>query len=368
MDQGQLTEAQLDRAIGAILGSAVGDALGAPFEFKPPVSNDTLIEMTGGGAFGWQPGEWTDDTSMQIPILQALARGKSLSSEATLDGIVADWQTWSQSAPDVGMQTRAVLEGLDHPTAAAARKNAAELHIVKGRSGGNGSLMRTAPVALATINSPEQTAAHARALSDLTHFDQDAGDACVIWSETIRMAILTGNAQIREAVSLIPAERQPLWLERIDDAEKHEPAAFENNGWVVSAFQASWSAVYRADSLRDGLERAVRAGFDTDTVAAIAGGVLGAKFGAKAIPAEWRDYLHGWPGFKANDLEILVRRVDSGEIHDTFLHAYRNLYERFSLANNLEIDLDKVTWQMSHEVAFGHLFKKLQAVYLRKGL
>lgn len=368
MDKNQLTEAQLDRAIGAILGSAVGDALGAPFEFKPPVSEQTAIEMSGGGAFGWEPGEWTDDTSMQIPILQALARGKNLSLESTLDGIVSEWQAWSKSAPDVGIQTRAVLKSLDQPTASAARRSAAEVHKTRGRSGGNGSLMRTAPVALATINSPEQTAAHARALSDLTHFDQDAGDACVIWSETIRMAILTGSAQIREAVSLIPGERQPLWLERIDDAERHEPSAFENNGWVVSAFQAAWSAVYRADSLRGGLERAVRAGFDTDTVAAIAGGVLGAKFGAKAIPAEWRDRLHGWPGFKANDLEILVRRIDSGQIHDTFLQAYRNLYENFSITNDLEIDMNEDNWQASHEVAFSGLVQDLQAVYLVKGL
>ncbi len=93
-----LNDDQLARAIGSVLASAVGDALGAPYEFKPPISAETPVEMKGGGAFGWAPGEWTDDTSMAIPILQALARGKSLELEETQDEIVAAWQLWAATA------------------------------------------------------------------------------------------------------------------------------------------------------------------------------------------------------------------------------------------------------------------------------
>jgi ADP-ribosyl-[dinitrogen reductase] hydrolase len=207
----------------------------------------------------------------------------------------------------VGVQTRAVLGGLAEPTAASARDSAEVVHRLTGRSGGNGALMRTVPVALSVLESREQTATNARSISRLTHLDDDAGDACVLWSDAIRTAILTGDCEIRAALELIPETRRDVWLERIEAAEKFEPFQFENNGWVVSAFQAAWSVVFRADSIQDGLELAVRAGNDTDTVAAIAGGVLGAKFGTGQIPSQWTELLHGWPNLSAIDLVTLAR-------------------------------------------------------------
>jgi ADP-ribosyl-[dinitrogen reductase] hydrolase len=359
----RLTDQQLDRAIGAILATAVGDALGAPYEFKPPISLETPVEMKGGGAFGWAPGEWTDDTSMAIPILQVLARGQALADEATQDAIVSAWQQWAATAPDVGIQTRAVLANLKAPTAANARESARVLHLKTGRSGGNGSLMRTAPVALSALDSAEQTARNARAISQLTHFEDDAGDACVLWTETIRSTFLTGKCEIREALQLLPEARRPLWLERIKAAEKFEPAHFENNGWVVSALQAAWSSVVRAGSLTDGLERAVRAGNDTDTIAAIAGGVLGAKFGASQTPAAWLELLHGWPGFRAKELEVFVRRIEAEEVEDDFMKAYRRLYLAFSTANNLDIDVTWDEWSTENDKQFAELYRKLQAIY-----
>ena len=364
----QLNDEQLDRAIGAILASAAGDALGVPYEFKPPISTGTPVEMKGGGSLGWAPGEWTDDTSMAIPILQVLARGQSLADEATQDAIVNAWHRWAKTAPDVGIQTRAVLSALKAPTAANARESARSVHQQTGRSGGNGSLMRTMPVALSVLDSAEQTSSNARAISELTHLDEDAGDACVLWSEAIRIAILTGDSQIRDGLHLLPEARRNLWLERIEAAENFEPVHFENNGWVVSAFQAAWSAVYRAKSIQDGLERAVRAGNDTDTVAAIAGGVLGAKFGASQIPSEWMDILHGWPDLSALDLEVFVRRIEAQEVDDDFMKAYRRLYVSFSQANNLDIDVDWDEWSPAHEKAFDELYRKLLVVYCRKPL
>jgi ADP-ribosyl-[dinitrogen reductase] hydrolase len=364
----KLNEQQLDRAIGAILASAVGDALGAPYEFKPPISPDTPVELKGGGSFGWAPGEWTDDTSMAIPILQVLARGHSLADEATQDAIVYAWHHWAKTAPDVGIQTRAVLAALSGSTAANARESAKTIHQQTGRSGGNGSLMRTAPVALGTLDSAEQTSVNARAISELTHLDEDAGDACVLWSEAIRTAIITGGCQIRDGLYLLPETRRSLWLERIQSAEDFEPVQFENNGWVVSAFQAAWSAVYRAESIQDGLERAVRTGNDTDTVAAIAGGILGARFGASQLPTEWLKLLHGWPGLRAWDLEVFVRRIDAEEVDDDFIKAYRRLHLTFSRANNLDIDVDRDEWSRENEREFAELYRSLLMVYCREPL
>jgi ADP-ribosylglycohydrolase len=105
--------------------------------------------MVGGGSFGWEPGEWTDDTSMAIAIAEVAATGADLREEQVLDAIVRRWHEWSHEAKDVGIQTRSVLSraGRNGITAQAARTESAALHELTGRTAGNGSLMRTAPVA-----------------------------------------------------------------------------------------------------------------------------------------------------------------------------------------------------------------------------
>ncbi|MFC7432011.1 MULTISPECIES: ADP-ribosylglycohydrolase family protein [unclassified Agrococcus] len=287
-----------DRALGAILGSAVGDALGAPYEFQPPLPSDDAVVMRAGGAFDWELGEWTDDTSMAVPILRALADGRDLSDDSTLDGFVATWAQWAVGAKDVGNQIRAVLGSLEQPTAVAARRAAQAVHAQIGRSGGNGSLMRTGPVALGYLSDADEPdlAATARTISDLTHFDPETGDACVLWSLAIRRAILTGEIDVRPGTQHIAADRRETWLARLDEAERMHPWDFPQNGWVVHALQAAWSAIAHADTYERRVVLAVRCGNDTDTVAAIAGALAGAAAGASAIPQDWRRELHGWAG------------------------------------------------------------------------
>ncbi|EWS81355.1 ribosylglycohydrolase [Brachybacterium phenoliresistens] len=289
----RLSTIQQDRAIGAILGSAAGDALGAPYEFQPSIGPDAPVTMRAGGP--WGLGEWTDDTSMALPILWALAEGRSLEEEATLDRIVATWADWARDAKDVGIQTRQVLATAR--TAADARAATRALHADTGRTAGNGSLMRTGPVALGYLDAPDAVlAVVARRLSDLTHADPEAGDGCVLWSLAIRRAILDGALDLRAGLTQLPAARRELWAGRIDEAEARMPWEFTNNGWVVAAMQAAWSAIVHAEGLEERLAMAVRAGDDTDTVAAIAGSLAGAAEGASAVPGEWRRELHGWAG------------------------------------------------------------------------
>jgi ADP-ribosylglycohydrolase len=307
----------LDRAVGAVLGSAAGDALGAGYEFGPPVPEPTPILMQGGGSFGWRPGEWTDDTSMAVPILQAVARGDDTAAETTLDGFVAAWVQWAQTAPDVGIQTRSVLSGLEARTASASRAAARQVHESTGRSAGNGSLMRTAPLVLAYLRGDdgeeERLASAARAASDLTHYEADAGDACVLWCVAIRHAVLHSELDVLRGLDLLEPAARRVWTERLVAAEHAEPVDFtETNGWVVSALQAAYAAVRRSTSLEDALVRAVRSGNDTDTVAAIAGGLAGALYGAAALPEEWRAVLHGWPGLRADDLVALSEQAVQG--------------------------------------------------------
>ena len=320
-----MTTAQLDRAVGVLLGTAAGDALGAAYEFGPPRGPELEVAMVGGGGFGWEPGEWTDDTSMAIAIAEVAATGADLREEEALDALARRWYEWSQHAKDVGVQTRSVLSraGRHGISAQTARAESAELHRVTSRTAGNGSLMRTAPLALAYLDDEAALVEAARSVSELTHFDPEAGDACVLWCLAIRHAILTGKLDARIGLQHIDSDRRDLWTSRLDAAEASRPSDFTNNGWVVEALQGAWSAitttpvpqddpatgVFRADHLRLALDAAVRGGGDTDTVAAIAGGLLGAAYGASAVPAEWRRVLHGWPGLSTRGLVALGTRL-----------------------------------------------------------
>ncbi|OBK24044.1 ADP-ribosylglycohydrolase family protein [Mycobacterium asiaticum] len=335
-----LTAAQRDRACGVLLGTAAGDALGAGYEFGPSLAPDVPVDMIGGGLGPFKPGEWTDDTSMAIAIAEIAASGTDLRDEQAQDYIVQRWYAWAKAAKDVGNQTRSVLTaaGRCGVSAKSAREESEALHQRTGHTAGNGSLMRTAPVALAYLEDEGALVEAARALSELTHFDMDAGDACVLWCCAIRHAVLTGNIDARIGLDRLDSTRRDLWTSRLIEAEASPPAHFAaKNGWVVAALQAAWSAsvhtpvpvddcaegVFRADHLRLALEAAVRGGHDTDTVAAIAGGLLGAAYGASAVPSRWRLMLQGWPGLRTRGLVKLADRiVDKGK-PDNFDYTYR---------------------------------------------
>ena len=317
-----LTTAQLDRVAGTMLGLACGDALGAGLEFRPRVPYTQPIHMSGGGGFHWAPGEWTDDTAMAMCIAQVSAQGLDLRTASAQDQIAQAWLEWASSATDVGMQTSQVFSlSRSAGTAEALKRAAAQVHDKEGRSGGNGSLMRTAPVALAHLDDPAALVEAARAISSLTHYEEDAGDACVLWCLAIRHAILHGEfAPIADFLPNLPEDRQELWAGRIAEAELKESHEFANNGWVVAAFQAAWSAIIHAETpalfpslrlfpaahLEIGIERAARCGGDTDTVAAIAGALLGARWGATAVPSHWYLSLHGYPDASHFDLVSLA--------------------------------------------------------------
>lgn len=299
----------LDRSCGVLLATAAADALGAPHEFGPPLAADHPLAMTGGGP--WAPGEWTDDTSMAIAIAEVAATGADLRESDAQDRIVARWAGWARTAKDVGIQTAQVLSRAS--SAAAAKEAAAQLHAQTGRTAGNGSLMRTAPVALAYLDDEDGLVEAATQISKLTHFDPEAGEACVLWCLAIRHAVLTGELDVHAGLVRIDANPRAVWAERIETAERCTPADFENNGWVVEAMQGAWSAIANApagpDRLRLGIEAAVRGGRDADTVAAIAGGLLGAAHGGSAVPVEWRRALNGWPGLRADGLVRLAAAI-----------------------------------------------------------
>ncbi len=329
-----LDEAQMDRACGVLLGSASGDALGAGYEFGTARLHGEP-RMIGGGLGNFAPGEWTDDTSMAYCVARVAATGADLRAEEALDQIAAGFADWyAAGPPDVGVQTSRVLRTVaKNPTAAAMRQAAAELHERTGRTAGNGSLMRTAPVALAYLDSASALVEAAMAVSSLTHADPVAGEACALWCLAIRGAVITGEiGDLRDHLELLAESSRDFWSARIAEAGSQDPSTFRPNGYVVTAFQAALSALlhtpipqqdpargsFDSDHFRAALSAAVAVGDDTDTVAAIAGGLLGARWGASAVPAEWRRVLHGWPGAVAQDLVRLAYLTARGGAAGTY--------------------------------------------------
>lgn len=303
-----------ERAVGAVLGAAVGDALGAPFEFGPRGAFSARFpepraggEMCGGG--GWDAGEATDDTQMAVLV------GESLLDRGGLDlpDVFARFRRWAAADPkDIGLQTEDVLtNGLPWDGAAAAH------FAVNARAAGNGALMRAATSAVYfAAAGRDATMDAARRLSALTHGDPAAWEGTAVFHELVRLALLGTD----------PVDALPDVLLAVRPAHRERYATVLAPGWSpeqATEFNgAVWpclgSAVWAVRTTR-GYEAAVRAaidlGGDTDTVAAVTGGLAGAWYGAGAVPERWTRGVHvPLPGFagrvlRAEELVGLARRL-----------------------------------------------------------
>ena len=266
-----------DRARGVLLAAACGNAL-----------------------VDHEPGEYSDAVQMQVVMGRVAAGGADLRTEEALRAVADGFLDWAASgATEVGGQTRA------------------------GLLAGNGSLMRTSLLALAYLNDRQALAEAARAVSSLTHDDPLAGEACVLWCEAVRMAVLygTGDGGLPQSpalgLDLLDGDAARPWRGWLDQAAEQKPRAFAPSGYVVPALQAAWSAVHSVPIPEDNpgrhlgraLYAAVRVGDDTDAVAAIAGALLGAHWGASSVYPEWQRAVRGWPGLRAADLAALCDAI-----------------------------------------------------------
>lgn len=298
-----------------MLGSAVGDALGAPFEFGPEGAFSARFpvaghggEMRGGG--GWDPGEATDDTQMAVLVAESLLEHGGLE----LPDVFHRFRRWAAGDPkDIGLQTEAVLTGGDPwNTAAAAHFR------VSQRAAGNGALMRAAPSAV--YFAPEgrdATMTAARRLSALTHGDPAAWEGTAILHELIRLALADADP-----LTVLPATLAAVHPDHraryatVLAPDWHPDLATEFNGAVWPCLGSAVWAVRTTSSYEQAVRAAIDLGGDTDTVAAVTGALAGALYGAEAIPARWTAPLHvPLPGFdrtlRATDLTTLARNLAS---------------------------------------------------------
>lgn len=333
-----LSPVQKDRAAGVLLGQAIGDALGVPYEFKPPIEAGEAY-MAGGGLGPYSPGEWSDDTQMAICIARVAADGADLTSYDGLNPIAKRFREWRfRGASDIGNQTASVISAADLMIGGAAMdasmsryeldewspafEQAARDYAAKHpKSAGNGALMRNGIVGRTRLADRQATAAAAGAVAALTHADPLVAASCVLHAEAVRVAVLEGRLDIRAGLDLLPEDQRDRWSRWIDEAEHDDPKSFTGNGFTVTALQAAWSAIAHTmperptpDHVNDALQLAISIGHDTDTVAAIAGALLGARYGVSGLRHDWRQRVHGWPGLRGNDLLQLALMTASAGV------------------------------------------------------
>lgn len=272
-----------DRAVGALLGLAVGDALGTTLEFKPRDSYALLIDMVGGGPFRLKAGQWTDDTSMALALADTLADPAGFDEQALMNRFVG-WQergdySCTGRCFDIGNTVRGALTRFQRTGDPIAGST-------DNWSAGNGSLMRLAPVAIRYWHDRRRLRDCAARQSRTTHGAPEAVDACVAYAEILADAI-SGQAT-REVL----APRPSAYIGQIGDIVagrwrgKLRPA-ISASGYVVHSLEAALWSVGRSGTFADAVLTAANLGEDADTTAAIAGQLAGALYGASAIPAGW---------------------------------------------------------------------------------
>ncbi|HSW29050.1 MAG TPA: ADP-ribosylglycohydrolase family protein [Longimicrobiales bacterium] len=306
-----------DRVRGALLGLAVGDALGTTLEFKAPGTFEPLGDMVGGGTFGLDAGQWTDDTSMALCLAESLVETGRFDAADQMRRYVRWYREGYLSSTgtcfDIGGTTAAALhrfESTGEPFSGSTDP----------QSAGNGSLMRLAPVVLFFRDDPAEAVRLAGESSRTTHGAKTAVDACRYFAALLLGAVR--GVPKDELLSWGWAAPLPFWR---DDPLHPEVVAVAKgsyrgkaahdivaSGYVIRTLEAALWAFHRAVDFRSGALAAVNLGRDADTTGAVYGQIAGAWFGEEGIPEVWRAKLAMLEKVAelAEGLVAAVRRTD----------------------------------------------------------
>lgn len=269
-----------DRAVGAMIGLAVGDALGAAIEFQPKPRFAILDDMRDGGPYHLKRGQWTDDTAMALALADSLLHDPALDPTDLMTRFV-DWYehgTYSctGSCFDIGNTTRSALmrfKRSGEPVAGSPSPSAS----------GNGALMRLAPVAVRHWSSREEMLRVTGLQTRTTHGSPATLAASAIFATMLADAIAGQNLAAilaSGAASRIDGDWRGLHRDRI-----------QGSGYVAKSLQAAVWAVSRTTDFRSAILLAANLGDDADTTAAIAGQLAGAVYGLSGVPGEWLEVL-----------------------------------------------------------------------------
>ena len=301
------------KAKAVMIGHAIGDALGVPVEFcsRESLDSNPVTDMFGYGAHSVPKGTWSDDTSMALCALESLSKGK-----LDYDDIMNNFCKWyyrgeftsNGSTFDVGGTCNEAINNYSKRGLPYDKCGLADEY-----SNGNGSLMRIHPFTLFLINS----GSHGKMFllhideicraSALTHAHPRSKIACVLYSfilwelieNPIKSSVINGLNNAYTALNHYCEGWEAHWEEytelphfnKLRRIEKLGRDEIKSDGYVVHTLEAAIWCLLTTDSFEECVLKAVNLGYDSDTTAAVAGGLAGALYGYDAIPEEWRNTL-----------------------------------------------------------------------------
>ncbi len=263
------------RALGAYLGLAVGDALGAPVEFltaREIAAQGGHHEMTGGGWLKLKPGQITDDTEMSLCLGRAWIEAGTWHKNTAAE----HFAKWLKSHPiDIGNTCRRGIQRYLLDGSTEGKQSEAD--------GGNGAAMRITPIAIATFGNAALLQKALIEQAHITHHHPLSDAATLALGQMMHALLASGDRQTCQTIATSLVENHPKF--------KYTPYPGRASGYIVDTMQTVLHFFFNTDNFEDCLIQTVNRGEDADTTGAIVGMLAGALYGAEAIPKRWLDKL-----------------------------------------------------------------------------
>ncbi len=298
-----------DHALGAFVGLATGDALGAPVEFCRRDTFEPVTGMRAGGYFKLPAGAWTDDTAMALCLAESLIEHPELDQKDLLDRFCL-WadkgvNTSTGVCVGIGQNTLRVL-GNYH------RKGELFAPETRQKSDGNGAIMRLAPVAARHWRAPLEAKRIAVQQSRATHYSDLSAGACEALVSVL-CSLIFGDAW-EQASKPDHADHWPASIKAIarENWDERDRESIQSTGFVVHTLEAAMWAVDTTSSFAAALLKAVNLGDDADSVGAVAGQLAGARYGLSGIPRNWLDVL-----IHRERIELIGHQLFDASVNET---------------------------------------------------
>lgn len=284
-----------EKLYNAILGLAIADALGVPAEFKPRVElkENPITDMVSGGIWNQPAGTWSDDTAMTLATIDALNKNNWENTGSLLDDIMKNFMLWyydsvfaaNENRFDIGNTCRQAILNYEK------NKNTNTCGL-RGSNCGNGALMRILPTAF--IETETNLNNLVVKISSLTHNNDICNTASIIYISFVKLLLKHQDKDLAYA-KLIEKLGNKVYLEEFERILTNrfkdcEEGYIKSTGYVVDTLEAAIWCFLNTDSYKECVLKAVNLGGDTDTVAAVAGGLSGIYYGINekdGIPREW---------------------------------------------------------------------------------
>lgn len=298
-----------------LLGLAIGDAVGVPYEFRSReiMQKNPATDMVGYGTYNQSPGTFSDDSSLTFCLAEALTHGFDLQEIANnfIKWVEEDYWTAHGEVFDIGIATHEAISNLmngDSPEMSGGDDE---------YSNGNGSLMRIAPLLFYLSDKPIQERFElTRLVSGITHRHIRSVVACFFYLEFARFlveglekqdAYMKTQVQVSAFLKTIKIPDSELELfDRLmhSDISQEPISSIESSGYVIHTLEASIWCLLTTETYQDAILKAVNLGKDTDTTAAVTGGLAGLLYGVEGIPDSWLNQLA-----KRDEIEDLSERM-----------------------------------------------------------